>query len=166
MNQDNMSIKTPTEQHYHVKCKVVVKEVTFLDVQSKGESLLTEKLVHLVPVESTQRDLFLSAWLPAVEEAHVEIGMRAGYPIYGVFRGALKRWNKIVTEPHIFVMSRGAEEQFKELCRANGGFLPEIEIEILGSHEDELLDAARDYELPNKRKYDDPKTDLTSKDAY
>lgn len=157
-------IPSATELHYHLKCKVVVKEVTYEDHQSKGVSMVTDTLVHLVPVESTQRDLFLMAWLPDTQDQTFEIGLKCAFPIYGVFRGCIKRANKVIDRPHIFVMSRGAEEELKALQRAHPSQVVEIDIEVLGEHEDDLLDNARDYELPNKKEYDRP--DLTSKDAY
>lgn len=154
-----------TRQHYFLKCEVFVKDVTYLDVQSKGSDYKTEQLVFLVPLESSQRNFFLDAWLPEyLVSENVEVGIRAAYPIHGYFRACLKRPNKIIDKPHIFVMSRGAEEEFKNLCRAQKGFIPIIEIETIGVHEEDLLDSMKDYELPNKKQYDSP--DLTSKNAY
>lgn len=157
MDQNNNP--TPTQIHYHLKCGVVVKEVTYEDHQSKTISLITEKLVFLIPLEGTQKDMFLTAWLPEVSDQVYEIGIRCGHPIYGVFRGCVKRANNVIAMPHIFVMSKGAEEELKSMVQAGAGQV--LEIETLGEHEDEVLDATKDYDLPNKKEYD-----LISKNAF
>lgn len=137
----------PTERRYRFKCKVIAKDVTYTDEQSTGTFQVTEKLVFLLPEQSTQRDLFYSAWLPDTDEEPAEVGCEMGHPLYSTFRCALWRRTQFVGDIHLFVMSKGAEESLKPL---NGKF---IELEVLGEQEDTLLDQQRDFELAyNKNK--------------
>jgi len=145
-------------EHFLLKCKVVSKQVSYVDHQSKTDIVMTEDFIYLIPQEGTQRDLFLDTWYPEVSTDVSEIGIRAGQPIYGTFRACLKRSNNIINEPHIFVMSRGAEEEFKKLIRAKKGFFNPtgkvyIEVEVLGEHEDELLDTMKDFHLSGKKDF-------------
>jgi hypothetical protein len=147
----------PTEQRYHLKCKVLVKKVSYMDYQSKGETLITEDFVFLIPQESTQRSLFMGAWLPDTLEGNSEIGLEIGRPVEGHARACLRRKNKIVPEAHIFVMSRGAEELIKDWARANRGFLWTrqdcyLDITVLAENEDELLDQQKDFDLVDKKR--------------
>lgn len=146
------------EVRFNLKCRVVCKAVSYLDQQSSTTSFITEDFVYLIPQESTQRDLFLDYWLPDMSNEVSEIGLRAGAPIYGNFRACLKRPNNIIDMPHIFVMSRGAEEEFKKLLKAKKGFFSlsskvYINVEVLGEHEDELLDTMKDFNLSGKKDF-------------
>lgn len=138
----------PAERRYTFACKVVAKEVTYLDEQSTGNQLVNEELVFLIPEQSTQRDLFYAAWLPDTDAEPSEIVCEAGHPVYGAFRSALWRRSQFVGDIHLFVMSKGAEESFKEI---NG---KRIEITVYGEQEDQAIDGShRDWELPyNKNK--------------
>lgn len=132
----------PEEMRYALKAKVVAKEVTYFDEQSTGTVQVTEKLVFLVPEQSTQRDLFFSAWLPDSPEKPVEVVCQGGHPVYTPFRAALWRRSQHVGEIHLFVMSKGAEEVLKEINGQSFAF------EVLGQQEDNLADNQRDWELP------------------
>lgn len=137
----------PTERRYRFSCKVIAKDVTYTDEQSTGTFQVTEKLVFLLPQQSTQRDLFFSAWLPDTDEQPTEVGCEMGAPLYSTFRCALWRRTQFVGDIHLFVMSKGAEESLKPL---NG---KTVEIEVLGEQDDVLLDQMRDFELAyNKNK--------------
>lgn len=138
----------PTERRYTFTCRVVAKDVTYEDEQSKGRETVTEKLVFLLPDQSTQRDLFYNAWLPETADEPVEIVCETGHPVYGMFRSALWRRSQFVGDIHLFVMSKGAEETLKALDGRR------IEITVYGEHEDQMIDGAhRDWELPyNKNK--------------
>jgi hypothetical protein len=145
------TITQPTELRYNLKCKILIKEVTYQDHQSKGVTNVTETLVYLIPQESTQRDLFYAAWLPDTREERFEIGFTVGHPINGFVRGCIKRRNETIKDHHIFIMSKGAEEDLKDyFCGKEHAYL---NIEVLGEHEEELLDLAKNYALSNKKEF-------------
>lgn len=146
----------PTELRYHLKCKVLVKEVTYQDHQSKGVTNITEKLVYLIPQESSQRDLFFAAWLPDTREEHFEIGFLAGFPLNGFARGCIKRRNNTIDEHHIFVMSKGAEEDIKDWVSQSTSKDFYLNVEVLGENEEYLLDMTKDFDLANKKEFDNP----------
>jgi hypothetical protein len=140
------------EQEYKLRCKVLIKEVTYEDFQSKGVlGNVTEKMAFLIPQEGTQRDLFFSAWLPDFEQdsegnivpTHNEVACKSGHPIYGFFRASVHRADERVREPYIFVMSRSVEEDLKAL---DGKF---VIIDVLADAESEKSDYAKDFALAN-----------------
>jgi hypothetical protein len=140
-------IVKPTERRYTFNVKVLAKDVTYSDEQSTGTTQVTERLVFLVPQQSTHRDLFYSAWLPDTDSEPVEVGCEMGHPVYSNFRAALWRRTQFVGDIHLFVMSKGAEELLKPLDGRT------VEVTTLGELEDQQLDQMRDYELPyNKNK--------------
>ena len=147
-----MSLLTPpTEQHYHLKCKVIVKMVTYMDEQSKGTTQVSEELVFLIPQESDERTKFLMAWLPDTDDQHQEIGVELGAPLFAVARAALWRRTEHVNEYHLFMMTKSAEEFLKPLKNRV------IDVEVLSEKEDHVLDGQRDHDLPYKKHYDDSK---------
>jgi len=133
------------EQRYYLKCKVLVKEISYVDEQSKYTEQRSEEMVFLVPVHNTQMELFFTAWLPEDPEEHFEVVFEAGHPIYGVFKGAVRRRNKDCPEHHIFVMSRGAEEDLKMLRGKT------VDIVSLPQSEEDQGDAQKDFDLSNNR---------------
>lgn len=135
----------PNEKEYHLKCFVKVKEISYLDEQSKGSSRNTEKMIFLIPQESDERTRFLMAWLPETIDEHTELGFEIGYPVFSIFRGAVKRYHKEagINLPFIFVMTRGVEEILKQV---DGLY---INIKSLGESDELRLDAQKDYELSN-----------------
>jgi hypothetical protein len=145
----------PTESRYNLKCKVLVKEVSYLDEQSKGASRISEKFVYLIPQESTQRDLFFAAWLPDTREEKYELGFTCGHPVSGFARGCIRRRNAEIGDHHIFVMSKGAEEDIKDWIQHVGGPAM-LNIEVLGEQEEELMDMIKDYSLRDKKEFDNP----------
>lgn len=137
------------ERRYNLSCKVIVKDCTYEDEQSKGNSQVTEKLVFLLPQDNTERTLFYNAWLPEMVDEHQELGAVIGHPLYSSLRVALWRSTSFVNEIHLFVMSKGAEEVLKTMNEKI------IQVEILGQGEDQLLDGQKDFELTlNKNKYE------------
>lgn len=134
-----------TEKEYHLKCKVLVKDVSYLDEQSKGSELKTEQMIFLIPQESTQRTMFLNAWLPDTVEEHHEVVFEGGYPVEGIFKGAVQRRNERCSEHHIFVMSRGAEEDLKAM---NGKF---IQVKSLPASNEHLGDTMKDFDLADNK---------------
>ena len=132
-----------SQRRYYLTCKVYVRDCSYEDVQSTGTTLVSEKLVFLVPQESDQKTLFMMAWAPE-EDAYQEIGCEVGYPVYSPFRGALYRVSSFhpdIPMNHIFVMSKGAEEILKRL---DGQI---VNVEVLGEQEESLLDGMVDHEL-------------------
>lgn len=130
-----------TQREYHLECKVVVKEISYLDEQSKESVQRTEQMVFLVPKHNTQMELFFHAWLPEDIGQHHEIVLEAGHPIYGYFRGAVQRRNADCKDHHIFVMSRGAEEDLKMLKNKT------VKVRVLPANDDHKADGMKDFDL-------------------
>jgi len=134
------------EKHYFLKCKVHIVKVCYEDYQSKGNlGTVEEDMVFLEPEINTEATRFYNAWLPDSLEEAAEIGISMGYPVFGMFRACVRRFHKDFKRPHIFVMSRGAEEIFKHLKLKN------IEVEVMGASEEEALDAQKDFDLASKK---------------
>ncbi len=143
------------EETYHLKCKVLVKDISYRDYQSQGEgAMLTEEMVFLLPQESTQRDLFFNAWLPELEQnpvtkefesGHSEVACQSGHPIYGYFKCSVHRADERVREPYMFVMSKSSEEELK-LLRGK-----DILVTVLPDSQEGKADYAKDYELTTSR---------------
>lgn len=139
------------EQEYVLKCKVIAKDISYEDFQSKGVlGNVTEKMVFLIPKESTQRDLFFTAWLPDLKLDHItkelvadhsEVSCKAGHPIYGFFKCSVHRADERMREPYLFVMTRATEEDLKALDGK------EILITVLPDSQSNLSDSSKDYEL-------------------
>ena len=134
-------------QEYHLKCKVTIKAITYDDTQSTGTTKRTEEMAFLTPVDSTQKSMFLTAWLPDEEDGFTEIVALAAHPISGPIRCSVHRRDKRMDSNYIFVMTKSAEEALKAL---NG---KELLITVLPKNQDKLGDTARDFELTgNKNK--------------
>lgn len=161
MGRDKMAIEfnDPDErarsEEYTLKCKVIVKEITYEDVQSKGEvGLITEEMIFLEPKEGTQRDLFFSAWLPDYEQdpitkkivaGHTEVTCKAGHPINGYFKCSVHRQDERSSVPYLFVMTKSAEEELKQM---NGR---DLIFSVLGQNDEDLGDYMKDHDLSGKR---------------
>jgi len=148
---------------YFIRCKVLIRNCSYMDEQSKGNQLVSEELVFLVPQESDERTRFFKAWLPDFEE-YQEIGCEMGHPLYSAFRAALYRkstFHNDIPDNHIFVMSKGAEEILKKLDEQI------VNVEILGEQEETLLDGMLDHELnynKNAGKFVPKSVDLSATD--
>lgn len=140
--------KTPTQETYHLKCKIVVKEISYLDEQSKESKNAAAKMVFLVPKEGTQRDLFLSAWLPENSDAAHEVSLMLGFPVSGPCRAAVMRRNKNCDAHHLFVMSTGVEEDLILESQNKKWWTAfqdrEIQVTVLPETEDKVLDLVHD----------------------
>jgi hypothetical protein len=130
---------------YFLDCKVLVKEISYLDEQSKENVQRTEEMVFLVPKHSTQMELFFHAWLPEDVGGTLEIAMKAGHPIYGYFKGAVQRRNSNCKEHHIFVMSRGAEEDLKMLRGKT------VKIEVLPVNQEYQADYMKNFSVVDNK---------------
>jgi len=138
--------RTKQDVHYYLTCKVKILPVTYEDYQSKGNmGQVTEDMVFLIPQESDQRSLFYNAWLPETLEENFEIGISMGHPIFGVFRATVRRFHPSLREPHIFVMTRSAEEIFKYIKDKT------IKVDVLPQDDELMLDAQADFELNLKK---------------
>ena len=117
-----VSVSRNTFDRFYLTVKVISKRITFEDLQSRGKRSNQEaNIIMLVPEDSTEADLFLNAWLPdqyseeQLKETHgvkdwSEVVFECGRPVFGFFRGALRRADKLSTRPYIFVMTKSAEE--------------------------------------------------------
>jgi hypothetical protein len=150
---DEEIIGRTTADRFHLTAKVHKKRMAFRDHQSRGkESNETAETIVLVPEQATESDLFFNAWLPpkltAFEldltkgvQPHVEFVMETGFPLNGYFRGALCHANNLLNRPHIFVMTRKAEEILGQYVGKK------IKITTLGDGEEDGL-----YELKPETK--------------
>jgi len=136
--------KKPTEIRYFMKCKVLVKEVSFEDEQSKGKSQVNDKFVYLIPEDSTQRTKFLMTWLPDTNLECQELGCEIGHPVFALFRAALWRETEHLKQIHIMVLTKSTEELLKPL---DGKY---VQLEVLGEDEDELMDGQVDHDMDKK----------------
>jgi hypothetical protein len=142
-----MSIDNLPSAEFILKCKVVTKDVAYLDVQSKFAENRTEQMVFLIPQESTMRDFFFAKWLPDFgTEEKPEIAMVLPSPVNGFVRGCVLRRDGRCDEHHIFVMTRAAEEDLKPLAGR------EIIVHVLHEDYEAVTDHTKDYDLPGKRK--------------
>lgn len=106
----------PTEQEYHLKCKIVVKEISYNDIQSQGSlGVVTRKIVCLVPIDCSETYRFLSAWM-GMPGKIVEVCLRIDHPFHQYARGAVMHPNTVdpeqshLDEHHIFLMSYGLSQ--------------------------------------------------------
>lgn len=150
----------PTEKQYHLRCKVLVQSKT-VDQERVGGKItrIETKMVYLLPLESTQRDLFYAAWMPEVDEddaanfggtSSYEIGLLLGSPVSGPARATFHRANREVpAQPHIFIMSLGASKDLEPLDGRT------IEVTVLSEKDDEVLDLMKDADLVLQDKRDE-----------
>ncbi len=139
-----------TEREYYLKCRVEVREIGFLDHQSNKTEQVTDKFVFLIPTESSQRDMFFSAWLPDMTEAHHEVAAMIHAPINSPSRLAVMRRNANCKEHHLFVMSLGAEQDLKAMIESSSN--NEVTVTIFSEHNDEQADRARMGDLTFDKK--------------
>ena len=52
MSYEFSKAKTPQQIRYFIKCKVVIKEITYDDEQSTGTQRVSDYLAFLIPEES------------------------------------------------------------------------------------------------------------------
>ncbi len=142
-----------TEISHHLKCKVVVKKVTYQDYQSQGViGNTTRDMVFLVPTESTERDTFFAGWLPDGSREENPERIKAGYPyevneivmkfmhpFHTFARGGVMRGNDRCEEPHIYLMHYGLTRIMAEQKSLNGNT---ITFEVLPESDDAYADQA------------------------
>ena len=120
---------------YIIRAKVKVQKMSFLDRQSRGQAWNeSADVVLLVPEINTEASTFLTERLPELDEEYTEVSMLMGGPIFGYLRGALRRGSRLCDRPHIFVMSKRAENTLKAM---NGR---EFEVTILSQEEESEYD--------------------------
>jgi hypothetical protein len=150
--------KSLTQNRYELKCKVLIRERSYQDEQSQGVTQVTEKMAYLIPCESSERDRFLSAWLPDTDEEHFEVGLLIGHPVHGPARATVHRKSREVPEHHLFIMSRGVEEELKKFSESGWKALRAIQkktvhLTVLSENEELIIDQAQDFALAaNKNK--------------
>ena len=134
-----------TNDRFYLTVKVLKKKLSYRDHQSRGKEWNdTAETIILVPDQSTESDLFFNAWLPEKltekeklathgPKEYSEVVLEMGNPICGYFRGALCYGNKLIDRPHIFVMTKMAEEKLKSAVgkRIRATVIAEQEEEVL-----------------------------------
>lgn len=118
-------------ERFTLRCRVIAKDMSFRDKQSAGKEWNEKaRVVLLKPDVNTECSRFFDERLPILDEEYTEVGMLIGGPVFGFVRGALRRGTKICDRPHIFVMSKRAENVLKYLDGR------EIEVVILSEDEE------------------------------
>lgn len=115
-----------TADRYYLTCKVEERKLSYREHQSYGKEWNEQaSVIVLLPFSSTEADCFYFAWLPEKlteaekaalpsEPQHTEIVMEAGNPICGYMRGAVKWGDGLCESPHIFIMTKRAEELLRQ----------------------------------------------------
>jgi hypothetical protein len=113
----------PCEQRYHLRCKIVVKQISYLDRQSKKSTQETAKFVFLEPQATTQSQLFLSAWLPDGSDGknHYEVGLTCGHPVNRAFRASIHNRDERHDRPYLMVLTLSAEKDFVDFMEGRYG---------------------------------------------
>lgn len=150
-----LEIGATTDERYELICKVVRKQLSYRDHQSRGKEWNdTAQVILLVPETTSESSAFFTAWLPPdgatkVDEngkkviEYAEVGMRGSYPVSGFFRGALYRANQLLPQPHIFVMSKRVEDLLQHCIGKK------IRLTVLGEEEfDEAYEAKAETKSP------------------
>ena len=164
----------PTKFSYTLRCKVLVKEFSHDDEQSKETFRRTSKGVFLLPQQSSTTERFFDAWLPECRNnapdkriagegpQYNEVGCRAGYPVDGHFRCAVMRrksWPHDVDSHYLFVMHLGAQRDLLEYWEGSPD--AEVIVEVLPATESgdginsSPVDQARDVDLPDRTIFGD-----------
>lgn len=160
------ALKNPTEQEYHLTCRIIVKRVSYEDFQSTGKSQKERDLVYLVPIENSEKSRFFSAWIPpkVVTDArelnepgfsHEVVGI-IGHPFKQPARFAVFHRNMRCDEPHLFLMNLGMSQIIIETKSLHG---KEVQVLILPESYDgpdgSITDGAIHGELPfEQKRYD------------
>lgn len=138
-----------TADRFYLLCKVVKKKLSYREHQSRGKEWNeTADVIFLVPEQTTESDVFHSVWLPPkltpeevklLPQAQVypEFMMEAGEPVCGYFRGYASWGSTLVPKPHIFVMTKKAEERLQKHVGKK------INITVLGDVEEEKIYQAK-----------------------
>lgn len=136
------------EPEFVIRVRVECKRVGYIDHQSKWSKQDEDEMVFLIPLEGTQRDLMFAKYLQDTTENHTELAAAIGHPVGGLARLALMRRDRRCENHYLFVMTKGAEEDLKNV---NG---KEIEVRLFSEDFDELLDFQKDFDLANKKSFD------------
>jgi hypothetical protein len=144
-------ISRGTRDRYHIRCKIIRKKFSYRETQSRGKRWNeTANSIILVPEDSDEANAFFNAWLPLKlteeeiqkingQKPWAEIIMEAGAPISAYFRGALCNGNQILDRPHIFVMTKKAEEKLDLYLGKGAKAKKYMDLTILGEQEEEIL---------------------------
>lgn len=114
-----------TQDRFHITVKVQESRFNYREHQSRGKQW--NEVANAIILEfdtTTENDLFINAWMPdqLTEEEkaqlhgakdYAEVVLEAGSPIFGYFRAALCHPNQHSDKPHLFVMTKGAEERLQ-----------------------------------------------------
>lgn len=150
-----VEIGESTEENFVLTCQVIKKPMSYRDHQSRGKEWNdTANIALLKPETTTEAARFFTAWLPDESDirtnewgekipAHSEIGMKIGHPVNGFVRGALFRGTQLLPSPHIFIMSKRAED----ILQNHVG--KKIRVTVLGEKEfDEAYEAKAETKSP------------------
>lgn len=108
----------PTMRSYNLSCLVNPIVKGHADVRARGNlGNVEEAMILLVPLEGTQRDMFLGAWAPVGSEEAPEVMCSSGH--VGMFKAAVCAPSDVCPHFHLFVMTKDAEDAFLAAAKAH-----------------------------------------------
>jgi len=149
--QDEEMVGRGTKDRFFLTAKIIKKKFNYRETQSRGKRWNeTANSVVLVPEESDDATAFFKAWLPEKfsddelaklngQKPYAEVVLEAGYPVSAYFRGALCNANHLYDRPHIFVMTKKAEERLLSHLGRFSLRSKTIKLTVLGEQEEEIL---------------------------
>lgn len=98
-----------TQREYELKCKVKVIDQNWRHYTGKN---IEDKAVVLIPKDSSQKDLFMAAWLPEDSTEHFEVVATIGHPVHSPMRCSVHRRNQLWSnDHHLYVMSKAVVDE-------------------------------------------------------
>jgi hypothetical protein len=126
-------LKPPTSRTYRLRVKVVLHRDYVKDLGRTFE----RTMALLVPQESDQRQMFLTAWLPDLDTEHHEVVGFLKSPVDSPLRLSVHRRDKRYFETHYcFVMTKGVEDVLVEHCEGKI-----LDLDVYPETYDEVADA-------------------------
>lgn len=144
MQEENGILRKDSTDRFYLQCQVVQKRMSYLEQQSKMQAWNEEaNVILLVPETTDESSDFFRVWLPEKNsDEFSEIGMLIRHPIQGFVKGAV-RWGSFqLSMPHIFVMTKSAEE----ILASHVG--KKIDVIVVGEQEIENLYDAKAETAP------------------
>lgn len=131
-------LRKDSSDRFHLQCRVVQKRMSYREHQSKQKEWNEEaNVILLVPETTDEASDFFRVWLPEKDTDDLsEVGMLIKYPVQGFVKGAVKWGSFQLSMPHIFVMTKAAED----ILASHIG--KKVEVIVVGEQEiDHLYDA-------------------------
>lgn len=127
------------EEEFNLMCKIESVTKWYEDTDSKGNvTRQSTKMIYLVPEDSSQRTLFLDAWLPSYEEETYEVVGLLLSPINKACRFGVRAANADFPQGHhLVLMTVDAEEEVISMMKSGHD---KIRVAILPASKEENFD--------------------------